>query len=246
MRGQELLETIENLNPAYIEAAVEKPMTQKSDRSRWVAIAACICLIISGTVVWRNYWKQGKIPEFGVGMSGEEPGGNWPDGIDPAIASVAIIPADEELQNVADAVSIPITEENARAVEGLGSFLPTVLPEGFHYEKAAHYRTMMKNGTEYQMLRITYESGESSIPASVPENGETASEMTGNTAFLWMVWGHRPDTDRPVYQPQEISISLIEQHGGMVFYIDYNGIYVGIERMDISAEDLLAVIESIG
>ena len=61
-----------------------------------------------------------------------------------------------------------------------------------------------------------------------------------------MVWGHRPDTDRPMYQPEDVSVSFIDQQGGSLFYIDYDGIYVGIERLDISAEELFAVIESIG
>lgn len=246
MRGQEMLEVIENLNPAYIETAAQKPKTRKSGLFRFSAIAACVCVIIAGAIVWGNYWQQGKIPEFGGGVGGEEPGGNWPDGVDPIIASVAVIPAGEELKDVADAITLPIAETDARAVNELGRYLPTELPGDCRYGKAAHYRTMMKDGTEYQMLRVTYESGEASIPAPVPENGETASEMTGNTAFLWMVWGHRPDTDRPIYPPEEISVSLIEQQGGMVFYIDYGGIFIGIERMDVSAEDLLTVIESIG
>ena len=78
------------------------------------------------------------------------------------------------------------------------------------------------------MLRVTYESGEASVPAPVPENAQMASATTGSTAFLWMVWGHRPNTDLPVYQPEEISASLIEQQEGRVFYIDYDGIYVGV------------------
>ena len=108
------------------------------------------------------------------------------------------------------------------------------------------------NFTEYQMLWVTYEGGEASVPAPVPENADVpenaqiASEMTGSTAFLWMVWGHRPDTDLPVYQPEEVSASLIEQQKGRVFYIDYGGIYVGVEQLEISAADLLAVIKSIG
>lgn len=212
---------------------------------KWGALAACLCLVIVGAAMWNNFGSQGKIPEGGAGVGGEEPGGSWPDGVDPVIASVAVIPAGEELKDVADAIAIPITEDDARAVEELGRSLPFELPEGCHYGKAAHYRTMMKNGTEYQMLRVTYESGDASVPAPVPDNAESFSEMAGNTAFLWMVWGHRPDTDRPVYMPEEVSVSLIEQQGGQVFYIDYNGIYVGIEKMDISAEELFAVIKSI-
>ena len=196
--------------------------------------------------MWSNFGQQGKIPDGGGGVGGDAPGGMWPEGVDPVIASVAVIPAGVDLLDVADAISVSISEEDARTVEGLGGYLPTELPEECRYGKAAHYRTMMKDGTEYQMLRVTYESGEASVPAPVPENAQMASATTGNTAFLWMVWGHRPDTDLPVYQPEEVSASLIEQQEGRVFYIDYDGIYVGVEQLEISAAELFAVIESIG
>lgn len=246
MRGREMLDTIENLNPAYIEAAAEKPKTKKTGWLKWGAMAACLCLVITGVSLWGNLGQQGKIPEAGAGVGGEDSGGVWPEGVDPVIASLAVIPAGVDLLDVADAVSISISEEDARAVEGLGAYLPSMLPEGCRYGKAGHYRTMMKDGTEYQMLRVTYESGEASVPAPVPENAQMASATTGSTAFLWMVWGHRPDTDLPVYQPEEVSASLIEQQEGRVFYIDYGGIYVGVEQLEISAAELFAVIESIG
>jgi len=246
MRGREMLDAIENLNPAYIEAAAEKPKSKKTGWLKWGAMAACLCLVVTGVALWGNLGQHGKIPEAGAGVGGEDSGGIWPEGVDPVIASVAVIPAGVDLLDVADAISVSISEEDARTVEGLGGYLPTELPEGCRYGKAAHYRTMMKDGTEYQMLRVTYEIGEPPIPASVPENAETASEMTGNTAFLWMVWGHRPDTDRPMYQPEDVSVSFIDQQGGSLFYIDYDGIYVGIERLDISEEELFAIIESIG
>ncbi len=246
MRGHEMLEAIEHLNPAYIEAAAEKPKAKKTGWLKWGAMAACLCLVITGVSLWGNLGQQGKIPEAGAGVGGEDSGGVWPEGVDPVIASLAVIPAGVDLLDVADAVSISISEEDARAVEGLGAYLPSMLPEGCRYGKAGHYRTMMKDGTEYQMLRVTYESGEASVPAPVPENAQMASATTGSTAFLWMVWGHRPDTDLPVYQPEEVSASLIEQQEGRVFYIDYDGIYVGVEQLEISAAELFAVIESIG
>lgn len=252
MKGREMLDTIENLNPAYIEAAAEKPKARRTGWRKWGAMAACLCLLITGVTLWGDLGQQGKIPEAGAGVGGEDSGGMWPEGVDPVIASLAVIPAGADLLDVADAVSISISEEDARAVEGLGAYLPTAMPDGCRYGKAAHYRTMMKDGTEYQMLRVTYEGGEASVPAPVPENADVpenaqmASAMTGSTAFLWMVWGHRPDTDLPVYQPEEVSASLIEQQNGRLFYIDYDGIYVGVEQLEISAEELFAVIESIG
>lgn len=46
MRGREMLDTIENLNPAYIEAASEKPKAKKVGWLKWGAMAACLCLVL--------------------------------------------------------------------------------------------------------------------------------------------------------------------------------------------------------
>ena len=47
MRGREMLDAIENLNPAYIEAAAEKPKAKKAGWLKWGAIAACLCIAVS-------------------------------------------------------------------------------------------------------------------------------------------------------------------------------------------------------
>lgn len=246
MKTPKMVEAMNYIDDDLVSGAITCTRKKKSGRLLWGTMAACLCLVITGVALWSNLGQQGKIPEIGAGGGGEDSGGVWPEGVDPVIASVAVIPAGVDLLDVADAVSISISEEDARAVEGLGAYLPSMLPEGCRYGKAGHYRTMMKNGTEYQMLRVTYESGEASVPAPMPENAQMTSATTGSTAFLWMVWGHRPDTDLPVYQPEEVSVPLIEQQEGRVFYIDYDGIYVGVEQLEISAADLFAVIESIG
>lgn len=45
MRGREMLDTIENLNPAYIEAAAEKPKAKKAGWVKWGAMAACLAVV---------------------------------------------------------------------------------------------------------------------------------------------------------------------------------------------------------
>lgn len=50
MRGNEMLDAMENLNPAYIEAAAEKPRARKSGWFKWGALAACLCLAVVGAV----------------------------------------------------------------------------------------------------------------------------------------------------------------------------------------------------
>lgn len=250
MKTPKMVEAMSYIDDDLVSGAITCTRKKKSGWPRWGAMAACLCLVITGAALWGNL--PGKIPEAGAGVGGEDSGGVWPEGVDPVIASLAVIPAGADLLDAADATSVSISEEDARAVEGLGAYLPSALPEGCRYGPAGYYETIMKDGTRYHMLRVTYESGEASVPAPVPENADEtenaqmASATTGSTAFLWMVWGHRPDTDLPVYQPEELSASLIEQQEGRVFYIDYGGIYVGVGQSEISAANLLAVIESIG
>ena len=47
MRGHELLETIENLDPAYIEAAACKPRVKRLGWIKWGALAACLCFVLA-------------------------------------------------------------------------------------------------------------------------------------------------------------------------------------------------------
>ena len=47
MRGQEILDLIGDLDPAYIEAAAKKPRVKKSVWHRWAAMAACFCLLLA-------------------------------------------------------------------------------------------------------------------------------------------------------------------------------------------------------
>lgn len=50
MRGHELLNAMEYLNPAYIEAADALPRAKRSGWRRWGALAACLCLVVAGAV----------------------------------------------------------------------------------------------------------------------------------------------------------------------------------------------------
>ena len=252
MKKEEFFEVLGELDGEIVKGA-EIAMKEKTNgRARnvgwikWGAVAACLCLVIAGVVMW-NSGLFGDAPEGGGGGAGGgagTPGGAWPEGVDPIMASVAVIPAEESLLDVADATCVSISEVDAKNVERLGAYLPNTLPEGCRYGTAGYYETTMKDGTRYHMIRVTYESGQGAVPAPVPENAQVSSEMTGNTAFLWTVWGHRPDTDKPIYQPDEITPQLLDKLGG-VFYINYDGVYVGISQYEISSEELMSIIDSI-
>ena len=248
MKNEKLLNVIGKIDDELIAAAFNDAKAKKKNAwLKWGAIAACLCVVSIEAAIWsHNAGLFGNIPERGgdVGGGGIAPDGVWPEGVDPVVASVAIFPAGESLLDVADATSVSVDEKDAKNIERLGAYLPDTLPEGCRYGTAGYYETTMRDGTRYHMIRVTYVSGQGTVPAPVTENAQAASEMTGNTAFLWMVWGHRPDTERPIYQPDEVTVQLLEQTGG-VFYIDYGGVYVGIERLEIDAKELLNVIRSI-
>lgn len=71
MRGTELLDKMELIDPAYVEAADEKPRKRKNVWVRWGAMAACLGIVILGAVAI--------VPQ-------EEP--QPPDIIDPAPSTV--------------------------------------------------------------------------------------------------------------------------------------------------------------
>ena len=252
MNRKDLYQSMNQIDDDILERSEVRKKKKSSVWMKWGAVAACLCLVVGIGVMNIDRGLSGGIPESGGGAP--QHGGTVPEGVDPVVASLAVIPAGVDLLDVADATSVSISEEDARAVETLGSFIPNTLPEECQYGAAGYYETTMKDGTRYHMLRITYDRGQSAVPvpkseneesASETENVQKASEIAGDTAFLWMVWGHRPDTDLSVYQPEEITVSLIEQQEGRVFYINYDGVYVGIEQISVSAEELFAVIETI-
>lgn len=54
MRGNEFLDKFELIDPAYVEAADATPKKKKSVWGKWGALAACLCLVIGGFVVYQS------------------------------------------------------------------------------------------------------------------------------------------------------------------------------------------------
>lgn len=54
MRGNELLDKMKLIDPAYVEEADSLPKKKNYAWLRWCAMAACICLIIVGVVLQRE------------------------------------------------------------------------------------------------------------------------------------------------------------------------------------------------
>lgn len=58
MRGNEFLDKMELIEPSYVEAADAKPKNRKNAWIEWVAMAACFCLVVGGSVFYRNTSEQ--------------------------------------------------------------------------------------------------------------------------------------------------------------------------------------------
>ena len=63
MRGNEFLDKMELINPVYVEAADVIPKKKKNSWVKWGAMAACLCLVIMGMVLWAQTTQ--KLPEGG-------------------------------------------------------------------------------------------------------------------------------------------------------------------------------------
>lgn len=142
------------------------------------------------------------------------------------MASIAVYPATEELQNVKSTTRDSIDKETAYSFEALGEYLPTVLPEGYQFEKASLSETTMTNGTKYDQIRVTYADGSTvEGPATTdPETGEkvqNAPTTTGNT-FAVFVMNYQPNAENPIYSGDALTQYVKELPSNGVFYFSYD------------------------
>lgn len=71
MRGNELLDKMELIDPAYVEAAEVKPKGKKNIWIKWGAMAACLGLAVMGVTFWTQYAPT---PSEGTGLTASENG----------------------------------------------------------------------------------------------------------------------------------------------------------------------------
>lgn len=71
MRGNELLDKMELIDPAYVEAAEAKQKKRNNIWVKWGAMAACLCFVIMGTMILR---PSAPLPNDGTGIIVSENG----------------------------------------------------------------------------------------------------------------------------------------------------------------------------
>lgn len=216
----------------------QKMKSKKPIWIKWGAIAACLCLVVTGIAVSQI---PNVFPDHGAGI---DPGGTHPDGIDPVIASIAVYPATESIEDVANATVESIAEVDAYGFDTLGEYLPASLPDGYHLGKADLYETTMKDGTVYYMLRVQYTTGYGTPQGISGEEVAPDPNTLGNSLVVFIM-NYKPEVKREIYEPTDITESKLEEIGGLTFHISYGDIYVGISPDTATTDDILVVVDSI-
>lgn len=241
MRKEDFAEVLGDINENYIKEAETIKKTRKPAWIKWGAMAACLCLVIGSIMVSQN---QNLVEAPG---GGPDAGGNFSDGVDSLIYSVAVYPASEDAKDVEAATLKSISEADAYGFEVLGAYLPVQLPEGYCFGRANLYETTMKDGTKYYMLRVFYTSGGvQTSPTASEDGGEVVPDPnTQGDEFSVFVMNYPPNTDQKIYSPEEITESVLENIDGLTFHLRYGNIYVGISPETALPEDILFVINTI-
>lgn len=219
MNTKKFSEAMGELDSKYVEEAIN--YRKKANNPVWIkwgAAAACLCLVtISAVVLWQQVSLS---PDSGAGDSGGAEGaaGSY---------SVAVYPATENEENVDSAEVLNLTEMEALN-HPLAEHLPSQLPEGFHFGRGSIYNTVMKDKTQYHMLRIEYISGILPEQKFAKDGGEIVPDpnLIGDV-FVVCVMNYRPATDRGIYaSKEEVTVSLLEENGAA--YIQVGECYTGV------------------
>ena len=231
------------------EAEIFKSAKKKNTRVKWGTIAACLCIVLVGAVIVipKFILKTGTGKDADIGqpqLGGVEGSVGVNEGI---MYSVAIFPAERKAEEVKDAYAEKIYEVEAQNEKGLGEYLPTDLPNGYHFGNASIYVTTMNDGTVYKMLRVTYRTGEESEPLTdaagaqlVPGLNELGDE------FTFSIWGFRPDTSINIYHPDEINEGVLSKNwNGSLFYVQIEDVYIGIEPLSLSIDETIGLVNNI-
>ena len=234
MRKDDFFEVLGEIDDDIVKGAKTKmEIKKKMNWKTWsAAAAACLCLAVGAAVLLHQNSLGNSdidnIPAAGVGGAvigdgGEELGGNN----ESVMYSVAVYPAFESEKNVASADVVSLTENEALN-NPLAKHLPKELPEGFHYGRGSVYNTVMKDGTQYNMLRVEYITG--TIPEQQFSEDGGAIMPDPNTIgdlFTVQIMNYEPRIDTDIYSSkEEVTLPVLEENG--YAYVRLGDDYVGV------------------
>lgn len=240
MKEHDLLEAVGGIDDRFIHNASNiKPIQRRYYYTKWIAAAACLCIIMGG-IAYLNYTglKTNK-PDAGNGVDGTVmPGSSNSDE-----KSIAVFPATESAENVADATLTDIAEtdlttkspektkeESETIPEHLIRYLPDEIPNGFELERATLYETTMNSGTKYYMVRATY---------STPSSDQSIEDiLEGFTVF---VMNYKPDVEK-IYAVEDLTQAVLDDG---TFHISVDDVYIGFADVDLTWEEFQIVLNSL-
>ena len=225
MKKEDFFEVLGELDDNIVKGAeipVKENMVKRPVRVKWGAAAACLCLVVAGAAVLLRQ-------NFSAAPEGNLPPGTRVDGGsgEGMMYSVAVYPADENEENVASA-DVASLSENEVWNNALAEHLPGQLPEGFHYGRGSIYHTVMKDGTQYNMLRVEYILGTIPEQQYTQDGGAVAPDPdTIGESFIVCVMNYEPGTDINIYSSQEeVTLPLLEEKGAV--YIRSGDCCIGV------------------
>lgn len=247
MRKDDFFEVLGEIDDDILKGAkTNMEMKKKMNWKAWGgAAAACLCLAAGAAVILYQS-SSGKVDVGGVPAAGiggaviDDEGGN-----ESVMYSVAVYPAFESEKNVASAEVVSLTENEALN-NPLAKHLPEELPEGFHYGRGSVYNTVMKDGAQYNMLRVEYISG--TIPEQQFAEDGGAIMPDPNTIgdlFTVCVMNYEPKIDTSVYSAvEEVTLSALEENGSA--FVRLGDCYVGIFTETAESAAVLDAVKNIG
>ncbi|MBR4776623.1 MAG: hypothetical protein IK007_03315 [Lachnospiraceae bacterium] len=212
---------------------------------KWGTIAACLCFVAIGAAIIMPKLLRDK----GDGMDGGKQPIAGGIGINEGSTySVAVLPADKNLNDVQDAYCNEISIADIQKEEGLRDYVPSKLPDGFHFDQASLYITIVNDGTIYKRLLITYRTGKGAKKLLDEEGAELIPDTNDlGDEFRINIFSFMPDTSVETYSADEIRNELQKGNLGKgYFYVKYGDYYVGIEPLSLNADEILALIDGIG
>ena len=236
MRKEDFFEVLGELDDDIVKGAKATVM-KKMNWKVWGSLAACLCFAVGAAVLLQQSILSsggGSVPDF-VDTGGD---------IESGMYSVAVYPATEREENVDSAEVVSLTERESLD-NLLAEHLPKQLPDGFHYGRGSIYNTIMKDGTQYNMLRIEYITGEIPEQKFAEDGGAIAPEpgVFGDT-FTICVLNYEPKTDISIYSSkEEVTVSVLEKNGAA--YIRAGDCCIGVFVETAEPAEVLDALKNI-
>ena len=159
--------------------------------------------------------------------------------------SVACFPAERVIEDVASATCTAVSEEEIKDINGLCDYVPSEIPASYHLEAAGFYETIMKDGTKYRMLKITYRSCKDSVSVDKENNLATFDPSNETHDFCVSVCDFQPDVSDTFNAENLNEESIVKALTKDIFCIKYEDYYVAIEPISLSSDETVLLIKSI-